>query len=70
MTTTKPASGTGFYARFGVGAPFDPNHDLVTSPVFSPLVLAIIRLALGSYAIFVVLFHLIWDGVRAHNADS
>ncbi|KAI0831778.1 hypothetical protein BC628DRAFT_1310907 [Trametes gibbosa] len=68
--STKPASGAGFYSRFGVSAPFDPKHDLVTSPVFSPLVLAIIRLTLGSYALFVVLFHLIWEGVRTHEADS
>ncbi|KAH9857708.1 hypothetical protein C2E23DRAFT_720282 [Lenzites betulinus] len=68
--STKPASGAGFYARLGVSAPFDPKHDLVTSPVFSPLVLAILRLGLGFYAFFVLLFHLIWDSVRTHNANS
>ncbi|KAI0373345.1 hypothetical protein BV20DRAFT_938448 [Pilatotrama ljubarskyi] len=68
--TAKTAPRAGFYSRMGVGAPFDPNHDLVTSPVFSPLVLAAIRLALGSYALFVLLFHLIWDAVKTHDADS
>ncbi|EIW60734.1 uncharacterized protein TRAVEDRAFT_64129 [Trametes versicolor FP-101664 SS1] len=68
--STKPASGARLYSWLGVSAPFDPNRNLVTSPVCSPLVLAIIRLALGSYALFVVLFHLIWDAVRDHDADS
>ncbi|KAI0350093.1 hypothetical protein OH77DRAFT_1102369 [Trametes cingulata] len=68
--TAKTAPRAGFYARMGVGAPFDPDHALVTSPVFSPLVLAVIRLALGSYALFVLLFHLIWDAVKTHDADS
>ncbi|KAL7283076.1 hypothetical protein PYCCODRAFT_1376810 [Trametes coccinea BRFM310] len=70
---TKPAPGAGshgIYARLGVGAPFDPDHKLVTSPFFSPLVLATVRLGLGSYALFVLLFHLIWDAVRTDDADS
>ncbi|KAI9056863.1 hypothetical protein FKP32DRAFT_1584820 [Trametes sanguinea] len=71
--STKPAPGAGspgIYARLGVGAPFDPDHKLVTSPFFSPLVLAVVRLGLGSYALFVLLFHLIWDAVRTDDADS
>ena len=68
--TTKLASRVGFYARLGVSEPFDPDHKLVTSPVFSPLVLAIVRLGLGFYGLFVLLFHLIWEAVKTHEADS
>ncbi|KII83926.1 hypothetical protein PLICRDRAFT_46698 [Plicaturopsis crispa FD-325 SS-3] len=39
------------YATFGVSVPFDPEHRLVTSPVFSPLVLALTRLLLALYAL-------------------
>ncbi|KAI8998982.1 hypothetical protein BD414DRAFT_140078 [Trametes punicea] len=69
---TKAALGAdhGIYARLGVGVPFDHDHKLVTSPFFSPLVLAIIRLGLGSYALFVLFFHLIWDSVKTHQGDS
>ncbi|KAH9890691.1 hypothetical protein C8Q73DRAFT_135673 [Cubamyces lactineus] len=68
--STKPAPRVGLYARLGVSEPFDPDHKLVTSPVFSPLVLAIIRLGLAFYGLFVLLFHLIWDAVKTHEADS
>ncbi|KAI0668548.1 hypothetical protein C8Q78DRAFT_980101 [Trametes maxima] len=67
---TKPALRPGLYSRLGVGEPFDQTHDFVTSPFFSPLVLAILRLTLGFYAFFVALFHLIWDAVRGHGAGS
>ncbi|RPD59105.1 hypothetical protein L226DRAFT_99274 [Lentinus tigrinus ALCF2SS1-7] len=61
--STKQAR-AGFYPRLGVTSPFDAHHDLVTSPVFSPLVLALLRLTLATYALFVALYQLIWEAVR------
>ncbi|CAL1694596.1 unnamed protein product [Somion occarium] len=60
----------GIYPFLGVSHPFDPDYSFVTSPVFSPFVLAILRLTIASYALFVVLFAIIWDSVRLKNADS
>ncbi|KAF8874991.1 hypothetical protein BD779DRAFT_1564838 [Infundibulicybe gibba] len=45
-------------------APFDPAHRLVTSPFFSPLALAAIRLSIALYTLVTLLFTLIWDGIR------
>ncbi|KAI0745284.1 hypothetical protein C8Q76DRAFT_789689 [Earliella scabrosa] len=50
--------------------PFDAHHDFVTSPVFSPLVLAILRLTLATSALFVALYHLIYDTVKTHDVDG
>ncbi|KAI0713406.1 hypothetical protein C8Q76DRAFT_620255 [Earliella scabrosa] len=68
--STKPARAAGFYPRLGVSSPFDAHHDFVTSPVFSPLVLAILRLTLARYALFVTLYQLIYDAVKTHDVDG
>ena len=60
----------GLFHTLGVAAPFDPEHSLVTSPVFSPLVLAIIRLAFALYILVAVLVILIWDATKLHTADA
>ncbi|RDX54365.1 hypothetical protein OH76DRAFT_1540024 [Lentinus brumalis] len=60
--SSKPAR-AGFYPRLGVASPFDAHYDLVTSPVFSPLVLAIIRLTLGTYALFVAFYQLAYEAL-------
>ncbi|KAL1696125.1 hypothetical protein GGG16DRAFT_121423 [Schizophyllum commune] len=50
---------------FGVEEPvFDPAHGYVTSPLFSPVVLASIRLLLGFYALVTLIFELAWDGTH------
>ncbi|KAI0747665.1 hypothetical protein C8Q80DRAFT_1167970 [Daedaleopsis nitida] len=59
-----------FYPRLGVSSPFDARHDFVTSPVFSPLVLALVRLTLGTYALVVLLYHLIYEAVKTHDVDG
>jgi len=59
------------YQRMGVHAPFDPAHKLVTSAVFSPLVLALIRSTLAIYTLFSIVFSLAWKGVHlAGDPDS
>ena len=69
MSTKTSATG-GFYPRLGVSSPFDSGYDAVTSPVFSPLVLALLRLTLGTYALFVTLYQLIREAVSEHSADG
>lgn len=59
-----------FYQRVGVDTTFDPEHKHVTSPVFSPRILAAIRLTLAVYALFTLLFTLIWDYVRTTTGPS
>ncbi|KAJ3475221.1 hypothetical protein NLI96_g11975 [Meripilus lineatus] len=59
----------GLFHTLGVVTPFDPEHSLVTSPFFSPLVLAIIRLTLALYALITVLVILIWDATKLHVAE-
>lgn len=68
--STKPARAAGLYPRLGVSSPFDAHHDLVTSSLISPLALVILRLTLGTYALFVTLFQLIWDAVKTDGADG
>jgi len=58
------------YPRLGVSSPFDPLDKLVTSPWFSPTVLAWIRLVLASYSLFVSLFILIWEAVVTKDAAT
>jgi hypothetical protein len=52
------------YPKFGVGAPFDPDYSLVTSPIYSPLVLAFLRLLYGFYYLVYFIFKLSWDSVH------
>ena len=55
----------GAYSKFGVDLPFDPEHSLVTSPVYPPLVLATIRLTLGFYYLVTFIFWLSWESVHS-----
>jgi len=49
---------------------FDSYHRLVTSPVFSPWILAFLRLLLALYTLFTAIFILAWEGVKTHVANS
>ena len=62
--------GGGVYAFLGLSSPFDPNCTFVTSPVFPPFLLAAVRLLIAFYALFVVLFSLIWGAVRVDDAQT
>lgn len=57
-------------STWGLSSPCDTQHKLVTSPVFSPTVLACLRLTLAFYTLFTILFTLIWDSVSLHDASS
>ena len=56
--------GQKMYQRMGVHAPFDPQHRLVTSAVFPPIVLALIRSTLALYTLVSIVFSLAWKSVR------
>ncbi|KAF7358930.1 hypothetical protein MSAN_01233400 [Mycena sanguinolenta] len=47
---------------------FDPSHKLVTSPFFSPRVLATIRLAMACYTFTVLVFSIVWGIVVQKDA--
>ena len=55
----------GAYSKFGVDVPFDPQLSLVTSPVYSPFVLATIRLLLGFYYLVFFIFWFSWESVHS-----
>jgi hypothetical protein len=61
---------SGLYRRLGVQSPFDSQLSLVTSPVFSSTVLALIRLSFALYTLFATIFVLVWEAVRTHEAHS
>ena len=65
----KRAQGAGI-PRPNVSDPFDANHELVTSPVFHPIALAVLRLTLATYALFVGLYQLIEEAVKEHDAQT
>lgn len=50
-------------AKFGVSTPFDPQHAFVTSPVFTPPVLAFVRLVMAFYTLFTLIFILVREYV-------
>ncbi|KAH7908137.1 hypothetical protein BJ138DRAFT_1013387 [Hygrophoropsis aurantiaca] len=58
------------YERFGVGSPFDPAHKLVTSPVFSPLALGIIRFLLALYTLVTTITILASESLVYHDSKS
>jgi hypothetical protein len=58
------------YERLGVNIPFDPRHKWVTSPAFSPIILAFIRLLLAFYTLFTNIFILVWEIVKSQDAKS
>jgi len=47
---------------------FDPRHTLVTSPFFSPRVLAAIRLAVACYTFTTLVFTIVWGIVVTKDA--
>ncbi|KAG7444080.1 uncharacterized protein BT62DRAFT_900952 [Guyanagaster necrorhizus] len=49
---------------------FDSENAFVTSPLFSARILACLRLLWGSYALFTLLFTLIWIAVRVPGGAS
>ncbi|KAF9782469.1 hypothetical protein BJ322DRAFT_1076237 [Thelephora terrestris] len=55
----------GVYSKFGVGVPFDPELSLVTSPVYSPFLLATIRLLFGFYYLLTFIFWFSWESVHS-----
>ena len=60
----------GIYATLAVPDPFDVNFSLVTSPVFSPVVLAIVRLTLAFYGTAFIITRLVYDGIKTHSDSS
>ncbi|KAJ7184732.1 hypothetical protein C8R46DRAFT_1064935, partial [Mycena filopes] len=49
-------------------APFDPQHNLVTSPFFRPGVLAAIRLSVAAYTFVTLVFTIVWAIVVTKDA--
>lgn len=69
MTSGK-LKGGGVYAFLGVSSPFDPDCTFVTSPALPSFLLAAVRLVIALYALFVVLFSLIWGAVKSDDAQT
>jgi len=59
-----------FYDLLGSPQPFDTQRNYVTSPWFSPTILAVIRGTIAFYTLFALLFILIWQAVIEGVADS
>ncbi|KAF5372201.1 hypothetical protein D9758_005027 [Tetrapyrgos nigripes] len=60
-----------FFERLGGSSPvFDPNHNFVTSPFFSSAALATLRGLVAVYALFVLIFALVWENVRTHDGSG
>jgi len=60
----------GVYAWLGVTPSTSLSNDLVTSPVFSPLVLACIRLTFAVYTLGTAIAVLTYDSVRSSKHDA
>ncbi|ELU42181.1 hypothetical protein AG1IA_03780 [Rhizoctonia solani AG-1 IA] len=58
------------WTALGVHTPFDPTCTLVTSHVFSPGVLAGIRLALAVYSLTALIVNIIWQAVVVDTIDQ
>lgn len=63
-------SRSGIYPALGVHTPFDVDHKLVTSPVFSPLVLAFLRILIATYTVVVLVTDLAYTSVHYHSQDG
>lgn len=59
-----------FYNLLGSPQPFDAQRNYVTSPWFSPTILAVIRGIIAFYTLFALLFILIWQAIIEGIADS
>lgn len=57
---------SGVYPALGVHTPFDADDKLVTSPIFSPLVLASLRLLLAVWTLVVLVADLSYTSVHAN----
>lgn len=57
-------------AAFGLDTPFDEQPLLVTSPLFSPLVLALVRLLVAIYTTTVLVFGLVDSATRSNDAST
>ncbi|KAF9218881.1 hypothetical protein BS17DRAFT_475351 [Gyrodon lividus] len=58
------------YDSFGVSSPFDPVFNLVTSPVFSPLILGALRLLIAVYSLVTIITVLAFEVVVYHDSKS
>ncbi|KAI0700332.1 hypothetical protein BC835DRAFT_1328424 [Cytidiella melzeri] len=67
MAATYPS---GVHRLLRVPAPFDTTFSLVTSPVVSPTVLAIVRLTLAVYGTIFILARLLYEGIILHTDNS
>jgi hypothetical protein len=56
------------YEWFGVSAPFDSACRLVTSPFFSPLSLAALRVLFAVYSLITTITVLVFESVRFHDS--
>lgn len=49
---------------------FDTDFKLVSSYLFRPLLLAVLRLLIGLFTLVTLIFSLIWGSVKMHDAKS
>ncbi|KIK53831.1 hypothetical protein GYMLUDRAFT_232565 [Collybiopsis luxurians FD-317 M1] len=59
-----------FYDQLGSPQPFDTKRSYVTSPWFSPAILAAIRGTIAVYTFITLLVILIYDSVVTHDGNS
>ena len=69
-TYTDPSTSARIYRLLGAPVPFDPEYAFVTSPILSAPLLAAVRLTLALYTLVALIFALVWDATRLHDADS
>ncbi|KAG8739101.1 hypothetical protein FRC10_006141 [Ceratobasidium sp. 414] len=60
----------GVFSSLGVQTPFDPTCTLVTSHVFSPGTLAVIRSTLAVYSLTALIVNVIYQAVAIDTIDS
>ncbi|KAG8753898.1 hypothetical protein FRC12_011385 [Ceratobasidium sp. 428] len=58
------------FASLGVQTPFDPTCSLVTSHVFSPGTLAVIRSSLAIYSLVALVVNIVYQAVAIDTIDS
>src|SRR6266542_738632 len=49
---------------------FDSDFKLVSSYLFSPLILAVLRLLIALFTLVTSIFCLVWESVKTHKAPS
>jgi len=70
MKSPRSTFSLGSYESFGVSSPFDPTCNLVTSPVFSPVVLGALRLLFAVYTLVTTITVLAFEVVVYHDSKS